>query len=243
MRTLVRGAGYVIVAALILSVTIIMAIEMAKATVVVRNVESVQTLMTVVVHLMVERAAERPDRVFVARRRETGDCGLRPEQISEQGKAFIRQHEGLRLNQYYDRVGYAIGYGMHTWQGMPVTRTYPDSPTEADVEDEFDVQLATYAHIVTRSTCSPLTSPTFDALVSVAWNTGHVNTSIVQKVDQGRAVNVSDFLVTATTQSQRNQVLVDRRLREYIMFTGDYDLAMDRQMPAEQLLQHTSYGN
>ena len=243
MRTLVRGAGYVIVAALILSVTIIMAIEMAKATVVVRNVESVQTLMTVVVHLMVERAAERPDRVFVARRRETGDCGLRPEQISERGKAFIRQHEGLRLNQYYDRVGYAIGYGMHTWQGMPVTRTYPDSPTEADVEDEFDVQLATYAHIVTRSTCAPLTSPMFDALVSVAWNTGHVNTSIVQKVDQGRAVDVSDFLVTATTQSQRNRALVNRRLREYIMFTGDYDLAMDRQMPAEQLLQHTSYGN
>ena len=236
MRIPVRAAGYAIVAALILSINIIMAIEMAKATVVVRNVESVQTLMTVVVHLMVERAADRPDR-------EIGDCGPQPEQISERGKAFIRQHEGLRLDPYYDRNGYAIGYGMHTWQGMPVTRTYPDSPTEADVEDEFDVQLATYAHIVTRSTCSPLTSPMFDALVSVAWNTGHVNTSIVQKVDQGRAVNVSDFLVTATTQSQRNRALVNRRLREYIMFTGDYDLAMNRQMPAEQLLQHMSYGN
>jgi GH24 family phage-related lysozyme (muramidase) len=243
MRITVRGAGYAIVAALILGVNIILAIETAKATVVVRNVESVQTLMTVVVHLMVERAAERPDRVVVARHREIGDCGPQPEQISEQGKAFIRQHEGLRLVQYYDRIGYAIGYGMHTWQGMPVTRTYPDSPTEADVEDEFDIQLATYAHIVTRSTCAPLTSPMFDALVSVAWNTGHVNTSIVQKVDQGRAVDASDFLVTATTQSQRNRALVDRRLREYIMFTGNYDLAMDRQMPAEQLLQHTSYGN
>jgi GH24 family phage-related lysozyme (muramidase) len=243
MRITVRGAGCAIVAALILGVIIIMAIETAKATVVVRNVESVQTLMTVVVHLMVERAAELPDRVFVARHREIGDCGPRPEQISERGKAFIRQHEGLRLDPYYDRIGYAIGYGMHTWQGMPVTRTYPDSPTEADVEDEFDIQLAAYAHIVTRSTCAPLTPPMFDALVSVAWNTGHVNTSIVQKVDQGRTVDASDFLVTATTQSQRNQVLVDRRLREYIMFTGDYDLAMDRQMPAEQLLQHTSYGN
>jgi GH24 family phage-related lysozyme (muramidase) len=236
MRIPVRRAGYAIVAALILSINIIMAIEMAKATVVVRNVESVQTLMTVVVHLMVERAADRPDR-------EIGDCGPQPEQISERGKAFIRQHEGLRLDQYYDRTGYAIGYGMHTWQDMPVTRTYPDSPTEADVEEEFDVQLATYAHIVTRSTCAPLTSPMFDALVSVAWNTGHVNTSIVQKVDQGRAVDVRDFLMTATTQSQRNRVLVNRRLREYIMFTGDYDLAMNRQMPAEQLLQHMSYGN
>ena len=235
-----RGAGYVIVAALVLSVSIIMAIEMANAIVVVRNVESVQTLMTVVAHVTAERVTERSDRV---RREEKGKCGPRPEQISERGKAFIRQHEGLQLDQYYDSIGYAIGYGMHTWQGMPVTRTYPDSLTKADVEDEFETQLVTYAHIVTQSTCAPLTSSMFDALVSVAWNTGRVNTSIVRKVDQGRAVDVRDFLMTATTQSQRNRVLVNRRLREYIMFTGDYDLAMNRQMPAEQLLQHMSYGN
>ncbi|SVB82183.1 uncharacterized protein METZ01_LOCUS235037, partial [marine metagenome] len=111
-----RGAGYVIVAALILSVSIIMAIEMANAIVVVRNVESVQTLMTVVAHVTAERVTERSDRVH---REEKGKCGPRPEQISERGKAFIRQHEGLQLKQYYDRNGYAIGYGMHTWQGMP----------------------------------------------------------------------------------------------------------------------------
>ena len=240
MRIAVRIAGYAIIAALILSVTIIMAIETAKATVVVRNTESIQTLMTMRVHLTAERVAERTDRI---RREEKEKCGPRPEQISERGKAFIRQHEGLRLDQYYDSIGYAIGYGMHTWQGMPVTRTYPNSPTEADVEDEFETQLVTYAHIVTQSTCAPLTSSMFDALVSVAWNTGRVNTSIVRKVDQGRAVDVRDFLMTATTQSRRNRVLVNRRLREYIMFTGDYDLAMNRQMPAEQLLQHMSYGN
>ena len=240
MRIAVRIAGYAIIAALILSVTIIMAIETAKATVVVRNTESIQTLMTMRVHLTAERVAERTDRI---RREEKEKCGPRPEQISERGKAFIRQHEGLRLDQYYDSIGYAIGYGMHTWQGLPVTRTYPNSPTEADVENEFETQLVTYEHIVTQSTCVPLTSPMFDALVSVAWNTGRVNTSIVRKVDQGRSVDVRDFLMTATTQSQRNGVLVNRRLREYIMFTGDYDLAMNRQMPAEQLLQHMSYGN
>ena len=58
-----RGAGYVIVAALILSVSIIMTIEMANAIVVVRNVESVQTLMTVVAHVTAERVTERSDRV------------------------------------------------------------------------------------------------------------------------------------------------------------------------------------
>ena len=236
-----RGAACAIIATLLLSVNIILAIGMVKATIADRNVESVQTLMTVVVHVMAERATA--NQMFVSRYEEKGNCGPRPKQISERGKAFIRQHEGLRLDQYYDSIGYAIGYGMHTWQGMPVTPTYPNSPTEADVEDEFETQLVTYAHIVTQSTCAPLTSSMFDALVSVAWNTGRVNTSIVRKVDQGRAVDVRDFLVTATTQSRRNRVLVNRRLREYIMFTGDYDLAMNRQMPAEQLLQHMSYGN
>ena len=232
-----RGAACAIIAALLLSVSIILAIKIVNAKVVVRNVESVQTLMAIVAHLT---ASERADRIH---HEEKGKCGPRPEQISERGKAFIRQHEGLRLDQYYDSIGYAIGYGMHTWQGRPVTRTYPNSPTEADVENEFETQLVTYEHIVTQSTCVPLTSPMFDALVSVAWNTGRVNTSIVRKVDQGRAVDVRDFLVTATTQSRRSRVLVNRRLREYIMFTGDYDLAMNRQMPAEQLLQHMSYGN
>ena len=86
-----RGAGYVIVATLILSVSIIMAIKMANAIVVVRYVESVQTLMTVVAHVTAERVTERSDRI---RHEEKGKCGPRPEQISERGKAFIRQYEG-----------------------------------------------------------------------------------------------------------------------------------------------------
>ena len=204
MRITIRVVGYALVAALILGIA---SFESSKDTVVIRDVESFQ--------------------VFIARHHEIDGCGLRPEQISEQGKAFIRQHEGLRLTPYHDRTGYAIGYGMHTWQGLPVTLTHPSPITKADVEEEFDTQLAVYAGIVTRSVCTPLTPPMFDALVSVAWNAGHVNASIVRKVNQGRTVDASDFLATATTHNQRNRVLVDRRLREYIMFTGDYNLAME----------------
>jgi lysozyme len=199
-----RGAGYAVVVTLILGTV---AVGTPSTPVVAKNVESI--------------------RVFVTTHREINDCGSRPVQISERGKAFIRQHEGLRLTPYHDSTGYAIGYGMHTWQGLPVTLTHPSSVTKADVEEEFDTQLAVYAGIVTRSVCTPLTPPMFDALVSVAWNAGHVNASIVRKVNQGRAVDASDFLTTATTRNRRNRVLVDRRLREYIMFTGDYDLAME----------------
>ena len=221
MYIIVRGAIGAFVVTLILGVSIVLAIETPKATIVDRHVENIP--------------------VFVARHQKMGSCGLRPVRISDQGKDFIRQHEGLRLDQYYDRIGYAIGYGMHTWQGLPVTLTHPSSVTAADIEEEFATQLAVYARIVTRSVCMPLTVPMFDALVSVAWNTGRVNASIVQKADLGHPVDVADFLVTATTHGQQNPVLADRRLREYIMFTGDYDRAMDQQMPAGQLLQH--FGN
>ena len=93
MYNIVRGAGCVIVAALILSASIIMAIEMANAIVVARNVESVQTVMTVVAHVTAERVAERSDRV---RREEKEKCGPRPEQISEQ---LIRKHTLAMLSQ------------------------------------------------------------------------------------------------------------------------------------------------
>ena len=166
------------------------------------------------------------------------DCGLRPVSISDQGKAFIRQHERLTLQPYYDTNGYAVGYGMHTWQGAPVTRRYPSSVTESDVEEEFDAQLNIFAITVLNAVCAPLTQPMFDALVSVAWNVGRVNTSIVHKVDLGRPVVASDFLTTATSRRRRNPTLVVRRLREYLMFTGNYEQALNHLNSSRELRQY-----
>lgn len=169
----------------------------------------------------------------------TEDCGNQPEAISEQGKAFIRQHERLSLKPYYDVVGYAVGYGMHTWQGETVTRRYPSSVSKSDVEDEFDRQLSNYTSIVQDTVCAPLTQPMFDALVSVAWNLGRINTSIVHKVDSRRPVVASDFLTTAKSNNRWNSTLRTRRLREYLMFTGNYEQALNVLNSSNQLRHYT----
>lgn len=157
----------------------------------------------------------------------TEPCGPMPDTISEAGKAFIRAHEQLKTTAYYDKVGYAIGYGMHTWKGKKVTRAYPGRVTESEVETEFDEQLRTYVNFVKTNVCAPLTQPMLDSLVSVAWNLGRVNTSILQKFERNRPIVARDFLTTATVRRRPYPMLVNRRLREYLMFSGNYDAAMD----------------
>lgn len=157
----------------------------------------------------------------------TAVCGPMPDTISDAGKAFIRAHEHMQTTAYYDKVGYAIGYGMHTWRGRTVTRRYPGRVTLAEVEDEFDRQLHTHVKIVKTHVCAPLTQPMLDSLVSVTWNLGRVNTSILKKFDRNRPIVARDFLTTATVHRRPYPSLINRRLREYLMFSGDYDAAMD----------------
>lgn len=154
-------------------------------------------------------------------------CGPTPLTISDAGKNFIRTHETLMLTSYYDKNGYAIGYGMHTWRGKKVTRTYPGHVTPHQVEDEFNRQLAAYTQFVLSNVCSPLTQPMLDSLVSVAWNLGRVNASIVQKLDNNRPIVAGDFLTTATVHRRPYPMLINRRLREYLLFSGNYEAAMD----------------
>ena len=156
----------------------------------------------------------------------TETCGPMPNTISEEGKFFIRTQETLRQTAYYDKVGYAIGYGMHTWQGQRVSRSHPGRVTADEVEDEFHQQLNTFVRIVKTHVCAPMTQPMLDSLVSVAWNLGRVNTSIVRKFDQNRPIVPRDFLTTATVRRRPLLALSTRRLREYLIFTGDYDAAM-----------------
>lgn len=158
---------------------------------------------------------------------DVDECGMRPVSISEQGKDFIRQYESLTLKPYYDHVGYAIGYGMHYWDGQKVTKRFPVFVEPYEVETEFDVQLTKYSTIVHDSICAPMTQPMMDSLVSIAWNLGRVNTSIVRKFESQQTMFAHDFTVTAKVKRRPYPKLVDRRLRELLMFTGDYDGAMD----------------
>lgn len=154
-------------------------------------------------------------------------CGPSPDTISDAGRDFIRGHEKLTLTAYYDKNGYAIGYGMHTWRGRKVTRTYPGRVSRGIVEDEYARQLEESVVFVKTHVCAPLTQPMLDSLVSVVWNLGRVNTSILQKIDNNRPIVAGDFLTTATVRRRLYPMLVNRRLREYLLFTGDYDAATE----------------
>jgi hypothetical protein len=165
-------------------------------------------------------------------------CGLQPAMISELGKDFIRQHESLTLQPYFDHNGYAVGYGMHRWQGKKVTRNWPRKLTRDIVETEFDRQLAQHVRLVRESVCAPMTQAMMDGLVSLAWNVGRVNKAIVRKVDADKPVRVADFLTTTRAGRVRSTLLVERRLREYLMFSGNYELAMQRPATIAMLRQH-----
>jgi len=155
-------------------------------------------------------------------------CGMQPMDISELGKNFIRTYEGLTLTPHFDSKGYAIGYGMHTWQGKPVKSHWPRRVTLEQVEIEFDRQLDGFSTLVRGSVCTPLTQPMLDGLMSLAWNVGRVNTAIIRKIDAGRPVRVADFLTTARIRGRHAVILVERRHREFLMFGGNYDDALLR---------------
>jgi D-alanyl-D-alanine carboxypeptidase/GH24 family phage-related lysozyme (muramidase) len=148
-------------------------------------------------------------------------CGIQPAGISKLGVDFIKTHENFRSTAYKDASGtYAIGYGMHSWRGRKVTRKYPGRVSRAAADVEFMRQIPRFENIVRKSVCASLTQSQFDALVSVAWTLGRVNTRIIQKLEAGRSVSQRDFLVTATVRGRSIAGLRFRRLREFALFTG-----------------------
>lgn len=143
--------------------------------------------------------------------------------LSEKGIEFIKQVEGFHAKPYKDSGGYAVGYGFHQWNGRKVTRTYPLFVTLEEADFQFLDQLDIYEAVVVESVESPLSQSAYDALVSVAYNLGRVNTHIIDKLSAGQAVTPRDFLATATVRSRPNAGLQARRLREFFVFAGDYE--------------------
>jgi D-alanyl-D-alanine endopeptidase (penicillin-binding protein 7) len=169
-------------------------------------------------------------------------CGPYPDEVSPQGKAFIKWHEGFWSRAYRDSGGYAIGYGMHSWKGKRVTATYPKLVTVAEADEEFDRQLRVYQDIVEANVCGTLNQSAYDALVSVAWNLGRVNTVIIAKYAQQGILSVQDFTSTATVHNRPNWSLQARRIREFLFFSGDYNAAMDTHVRNAHDVQRLLYG-
>jgi len=162
----------------------------------------------------------------------TGPATVRlPQMMSARGIGFLKSIEGFRSSAYRDiGGGYSIGYGFRTWRGRRVTPAYPRHVTEEEAAAELRRQLTTYEEIVRREFNGNIAQHAFDALVSVCYNVGRVNTSIRAKVRAGRPVGIEDFLTTAVVRSQFSRPLYSRRVREFAMFVGRYEDALDSRL-------------
>jgi lysozyme len=91
--------------------------------------------------------------------------------VSANGRIFIQQWEGLRLNAYRCPAGHwTIGYGSTRIFGRPVH--HDDKITALEAEQQFLLQLTEYENIVLQNIQTDLNQNQFDALVSHTYNTG-----------------------------------------------------------------------
>jgi lysozyme len=154
-----------------------------------------------------------------------------PQMTSARGISFLMSVEGFRSNAYHDiGGGYSIGYGQRTWQGRRVTPAYPRRVTEEEAAAELRRQLFAYEELVRREFDGSIPQHAFDALVSVCYNVGRLNSSIRQKLRARRGVTIEDFLTTAAVRGQFNRSLYTRRVREFAMFIGRYEDALDSRL-------------
>ena len=90
---------------------------------------------------------------------------------SANGKRFIQQFEGLRLNAYLCPAGkWTIGYGNTQIGDRPVKAD--DKINLSEAEDLFEITLIPYERKVLQKVSAPLNQNQFDALVSHTYNTG-----------------------------------------------------------------------
>lgn len=156
----------------------------------------------------------------------------RQQTMSEMGIAFLKVVEQFRSVAYRDSGGgYSIGYGFQTWRGRRVTPNYPRRITEEQASAELRRQLEAYEDVVRIEFAGlPISQSVFDALVSVCYNLGHINTAILRKIRTGRPVCVSDFVTTAKALNRFSPPLYARRVREFSVFLGDYDMAVTMEL-------------
>jgi len=154
----------------------------------------------------------------------------RTQRMSEQGILLLKAVEDFSPKAYRDAKGHSIGYGFQTWKGRRVTTKYPGRVTMAQADAEFLVQIEKYEAIVRTEFPVGIPQHSFDALVSIAFNLGRVNDSILTKVRMGRPITVQDFVTTAKARSRFSPAVFARRVREFMVFLGRYEDALYHDM-------------
>jgi lysozyme len=154
----------------------------------------------------------------------------RMQKMSAQGITFLKAVEDFSPKAYWDAKGYSIGYGFQTWKGRRVTTKYPGRVTMEQADAELAVQIEKYEAIVRAEFPTEMSQHHFDALVSIAYNLGRVNNSILDKARMNRPITVQDFVTTSKARSRFSPVVFARRVREFMVFLGRYEDALFHDM-------------
>lgn len=151
--------------------------------------------------------------------------------ISEAGRVFIEEFEGLSLKAYWDSAGrvWTIGYG-HTsvagsptvHKGMVITKDQADKILASDLlAVEFEIE-----HFIKRE----LTQWQFDALGSFQFNLGWLGRSTCSLTKAINAGNLrladEDFQLYDEAGGHVLPGLVRRRHGEALMFAGSVEEAL-----------------
>lgn len=85
--------------------------------------------------------------------------------VSDFGRSWAKRFEGLRLKAYWDKTGYAIGYGHNNSSNVPPPVTETSEITEDEANTILDADLALQAHYLNVLVKIPLTQGQVDALI------------------------------------------------------------------------------
>ncbi len=158
-----------------------------------------------------------------------------PYRMSTQGRTWLRNAEGCKLQAYQDSRGiWTIGVG-HTGKvgdvavgpGMSITLDRCDHLLADDLHDaESAVQLAAKERAVHPATSTPA-QPQIDALVSFVFNIGmaaFAQSAVRREFAAGSDAEVPAALLQWTRAGADAMALAPRRAREALMFSRGFYL-------------------
>ena len=149
--------------------------------------------------------------------------------LSQQGEAFIKDYEKLRLDYYEDHIGYCtVGWGHLTGgknscasQGVKIGSKI----TLEAAQSLFDEDRKLHEEYVRKSITAPLFQHEFDALCALAFNIGNLKVkapSLCKKINESKHQEAAVEFLDITNDGTSG--LVKRRKQENTMFlSAKYD--------------------
>ena len=162
-------------------------------------------------------------------RNQTASRPRKRMSLSPQGLDFIKKHERFGSRIYLDITGRpTIGYGHLIKFG----ENFGEEITPKEAADLLRQDARRAEDEVNAALKVPVNQNQFDALTSIAFNAGPKavapENTLLSKINQGRAVEQSDFTAYNKARMRNGSLVVspgltNRRLDEYDIFsTGNY---------------------